>query len=135
MPKRFACDGEGVRPELHISGVPDETRSLALLVDDLDAPGGTFTHWVAWNIPPKTEKILSDTLPEGMKEGVNSSGQVGYLAPCPPQGTHRYIFTLYALDTILEVEEDTKEKVLEAITDHIITQTELVGLYCRDESR
>lgn len=136
IPPRFTCDGENISPELDVAGVPAEAKSLALTVDDPDAPMGVFTHWVVWNIPPETPRIACASLPVDCVEGKNTAGQAAYAGPCPPSGTHRYIFTLYALDAKLELEAGaSKDKLLEYMTGHIIGQAELVGLYSRDEKR
>ncbi|MBX4189259.1 YbhB/YbcL family Raf kinase inhibitor-like protein [Candidatus Parcubacteria bacterium] len=136
IPSRFTCEGENINPELHIAGVPHEAKCLALIVDDPDAPQGTFTHWVVWGIPTLTTRIMCGTLPIEAVEGCNSADKAEYSGPCPPSGTHRYIFTLYALDEAPELPPGaTKEKLLGAITGHIIGQAELVGLYCKDENR
>src|SRR5438874_13828697 len=101
MPKKYGCSASGgaaVSPPLTIAVVPQEAKSLALIVDDPDAPGGTFTHWVVWNIAPTTTSIAEGLPPAGASEGRSSSGKNGYAAPCPPSGEHHYVFTLYALD-------------------------------------
>lgn len=136
IPERFTCEGENINPALNIAGVPNEARCLALIVDDPDAPMGIFTHWVVWGLPASTSRIEHGSLPADAVEGANGVGKPGYIGPCPPNGTHRYIFTLYALDTapVLEPGEG-KEKLLEAMTGHIIAQAELVGLYCKHENR
>lgn len=133
IPKIFTCDGEERSPELRIGGLPEGAQSLALVLDDPDAPSGTFTHWVVWNIP-LTDKILSDNLPHGSAVGLNSAGTNRYLGPCPPKGTHNYIFTLYALDTQLDISDPSRtdsRALLDNMTGHIIATAELVGLYCR----
>lgn len=134
IPTRFTCDGDDVNPNLEIRGVPEGTQSLALVLDDPDAPSGTFTHWIVWNISAKTEKIEARGIPEGALEGLNSAGRLGYLGPCPPSGKHNYFFTLYALDEVihdLSPHETDKSSFLERITGHILAQTELIGLYSR----
>lgn len=135
VPKKFTCDGEDVNPTLEISGVPKGTKSLALVLDDPDASSRTFTHWIVWNIPPVTDKILPGTLPIEAIEGQNSAHTMGYIGPCPPEGEHGYVFTLYALDTIIESLDPakaTKESLFDMMTGHILGTAELVGLYCRD---
>jgi Raf kinase inhibitor-like YbhB/YbcL family protein len=134
IPRQYTCDGEGMSPELRIDGLPEGVRSFALVLEDPDAPSGMFTHWVVWNIPI-VEKIASDNLPDGSIVGLNSAGTNKYIGPCPPKGTHDYILTLYALDTILDGLDPTrtdKSSLLDAMTGHIIATAELVGLYCRD---
>jgi len=127
LPPRYTCDGEGVNPPLAWSGVPDETQSLALIVDDPDAPSGTFDHWILFNIPPDTASIEEGSEPACV-HGTGTLGNKTYFAPCPPSGEHRYRFTLYALDTTLPLQEGAnKNKLLSAMEGHIIEQTTLVG--------
>ena len=130
IPKKYSCDGEDMNPPLTIEGVPKESKSLALIVDDPDAPGGTFDHWVVWGIPPSTTKIAEHSVP-GI-EGLNGSRQKGFMGPCPPSGTHRYFFKVYALDTALKLGAKTTKRDLEkAIQNHILGKGELIGLYHR----
>lgn len=132
IPERFTCEGENISPELHVSGVPERTTCLALIMDDPDAPDGTFTHWIVWNIPFTTSKFSSTNMPRGVTQGLNSAGKEGYMGPCPPSGTHRYFFRVYALDTSIEVEDElTVESLNKAMIGHIVTQAELVGLYSK----
>jgi Raf kinase inhibitor-like YbhB/YbcL family protein len=130
IPKKYSCDGDEVNPPITIEGIPITTKTLALIVDDPDAPRGTFDHWILWNIPT-TNKIEENTIPG--TEGINSAGQHAYIGMCPPSGTHRYFFKVYALDAKLDLQADaTKKKDLEkAIQGHIIAKGELVGLYRR----
>jgi|TARA_Y100000310_G_scaffold93932_1_gene91515 hypothetical protein len=131
MPSEYTCDGANILPELNIDEVPENTKSLALIMDDPDAPVGTWVHWVVWNIPPDTKTIAKGTEPQGT-QGKTSFGKPGYGGPCPPFGTHRYFFKLYALDMTLDIKEDSDKKDLEAAMDgHIIEKTELLGLYKR----
>jgi Raf kinase inhibitor-like YbhB/YbcL family protein len=130
IPKKYSCDGSDINPPLTIEGIPKEAKTLALVVDDPDAPNGTFDHWVVWNIPASTNKIGENTVPG--KEGMNSAKQPSYMGPCPPRGTHRYFFKIYALDSELNLDINTKKKDLEkAIQGHIIAKGELIGLYTR----
>jgi Raf kinase inhibitor-like YbhB/YbcL family protein len=130
IPKKYSCDGEDMNPPLTIEGVPKESKSLALIVDDPDALGGTFDHWVVWGIPPSTTKIAEHSVP-GI-EGLNGSRQKGFMGPCPPSGTHRYFFKVYALDTALKLGAKTTKRDLEkAIQNHILGKGELIGLYHR----
>lgn len=132
VPTKFTCDGEDINPELDISEVPEKARSLVLIMDDPDAPGGTWVHWLLWNIPPDTEIIEEGTIPLGATEGTNSSGRVGYHGPCPPEGAHHYFFKLYALDTTLDLPSSTKHNdLVEAMENHLLDQTSLVGIYAR----
>ena len=129
MPSEYTCDGSDTSPELNIENVPEGTKSLALIMDDPDAPAGTWVHWVVWNIPPETKSIAKANEPEGV-QGTTSFGRAGYGGPCPPSGTHRYFFKLYALDSTLNLAEDSKkEDLLQAMEGHIIEQAELIGLY------
>jgi Raf kinase inhibitor-like YbhB/YbcL family protein len=130
IPKKYSCDGQEVNPPLTVQGIPNEAKTLALIVDDPDAPRGTFDHWVVWNIPP-TGAIAENCVPG--TEGINSAGQQAYIGMCPPSGTHRYYFKVYALDAKLELKpEQTKKKDLEkAMQGHILAKGDLVGLYRR----
>ena len=130
IPKKYTCDNQDINPPLSVEGTPKEAKSLTLVVDDPDAPGGTFDHWVVWNIPPSTNKILEHTVP-GM-EGLNSARQKGYMGPCPPSGTHRYFFKVYALDTELSLgAKSTKRDLEKAMQGHTVAKGELIGLYHR----
>jgi len=132
IPAKFTCDGENVSPPLTISEVPAQTQSLVLIVDDPDAPGRTFVHWTVWNIDPATREIPEGTSPEGAVEGLTDFGTTGYGGPCPPSGTHRYFFKLYAVDTRLAVPASAVKSELEAvISSHATAQAELIGLYSR----
>ncbi len=130
IPKKYSCDGEQINPPLTIEGVPKESKSLALIVDDPDAPHGTFDHWVVWDIPPSTTKIAEHSVPG--TEGLNGARQKGFMGPCPPSGTHRYFFKVYALDTELKLGAKTTKRELEkAMENHILAKGELIGLYKR----
>ena len=127
IPAKFTCEGKNINPSLNIKGVPKETLSLALIMDDPDAPGGTFDHWLVWNIHP-AEKISEDSLP-GIA-GKNSSGKNKYMGPCPPSGTHRYFFKIFALDTTLHLPPHSGKQMLEqAMQGHVLAYGELIGLY------
>ena len=130
IPSRHTCDGDDLSPHLIISDVPENAKSLALIMDDPDAPMGTFVHWVAWNIPPDKNEILEDeNLPN---QGTTDFRRMGYGGPCPPSGTHRYFFKLYALDTMLNLPKGATKKNLEdAMKGHIIAEAQLIGLYKR----
>lgn len=130
IPSRFTCDGANVHPDLHISGVPVAAKSLALIVDDPDAPRGTWTHWIVWNIRPDTKEIDADSVPAGATQGVNDFGHNMYEGPCPPSGTHRYFFKLYALDQPLELATSSHRKALDhALQGHILGQAQCMGTY------
>jgi len=129
IPRKYSCDGEAVNPPLTITGAPATAKTLALIVDDPDAPGGTFDHWIVWNLPIEG-KIEEGSMP-GI-EGLNSEDQEGYYPMCPPSGTHRYFFKAYALDTTLSLKPTAHKKDLEkAMQGHILSKGELVGLYKR----
>jgi len=134
IPKKYTCDGGGINPELQIQNVPDGAKSLALIMHDSDAPRpGGFTHWVVWNINPKTTVIKTESVPSGSVEGINSAGGTNYVAPCPHKGAHRYIFYLYALDAMLDFPAGTPaEPVKKAIEEHLLGKTELMGTYERE---
>lgn len=130
IPAKYTCDGVNASPPLAISGVPPRADSLVLLVEDPDAPGGTFVHWVVYDIPPATEKIPENTAPGTM--GINNFRQTAYGGPCPPSGTHRYYFRLYALDRKLDLSPGrSKKQVEQAMTGHVLAQAELMGRYAR----
>jgi Raf kinase inhibitor-like YbhB/YbcL family protein len=137
MPSRFTCDGFDVSPPLSIAGVPSGTASLVLLVDDPDAPDPAapttvWDHWVVWDIDPTVRDIAEGTVPDGGAQGTNSWGRTDYGGPCPPIGTHRYFFKLYALDVSLSLSTNsTKSDVEGAMQGHILDQAELVGTYHR----
>ena len=132
IPEKYTCDGSDVSPPLMIENVPPEAKSLALIVDDPDAPAGTWVHWVVWNIDPATKEIKENSLPPGAQEGMSDFRKRGYGGPCPPGGTHRYFFKLYALDTMLTLGPNTTKALLEqAMKRHIVAQSELIGRYKR----
>jgi Raf kinase inhibitor-like YbhB/YbcL family protein len=131
IPSKFTCDGSDTSPPLQITGVPSGARSLVLIADDPDAPGGVFTHWLVWNIPPQTNSIAEGNAPTGT-QGKNDFGESGYRGPCPPPGTHRYSFKLLALDRELDLRSGAKRRQVEAaMKGHVIAQGELVGRYTR----
>jgi Raf kinase inhibitor-like YbhB/YbcL family protein len=135
IPSKYTCNGENVSPPLRWSDPPPGTQSLALICDDPDAPAGTWVHWVLYNLPAKTRALLETVpanadLPDGSRQGKNSGGRLGYSGPCPPSGTHRYFFNLYALDTVLGLASGAdKSQLLQAMQGHILAQTELMGTY------
>ncbi len=131
IPAKYTADGQDVSPKIAIKGVPTEAKSLVLIVDDPDAPRGTFVHWVVWNIPPDTKE-----LPEGFTlptQGTNGFGVVGWRGPSPPAGKpHRYIFKLYALDIPLNLPKGSRKEQVEASMEgHIIAKAETMGTYQR----
>ncbi len=134
LPVKYTCDGDQINPPLRISGVPQETKALALIMDDPDAPGGTFTHWLVWNLKPDTTQIRENEQSLAAVEGINSAGKEGYAAPCPPSGTHRYRFKIYALDSKLDLPRSIKQQRLESeIEDHLLDSDELVTKYERQQ--
>ena len=131
IPAKFTCDGENMSPPLQITAVPAEAKSLALIADDPDAPGGLFTHWLVWNVPPQTGSIAEGSAPKGV-QGTNDFAKSGYSAPCPPSGTHRYYFRVFALDRELDLRSGAKRSQLDAaMKGHVLAQGELIGRYTR----
>ncbi|MCE5319316.1 MAG: YbhB/YbcL family Raf kinase inhibitor-like protein [Parachlamydia sp.] len=131
IPAKYTCEGKDRSPPLLFSCIPAKTKSLALIVDDPDAPMGTFDHWIAWNLPPTTTELAEGaSVPS---EGINGFGSSNYRGPCPPPGKpHHYFFKLYALDTTLDLEAGSTKAALEnAMKGHILSEAELVGLYQR----
>ncbi|MBI5581410.1 MAG: YbhB/YbcL family Raf kinase inhibitor-like protein [Deltaproteobacteria bacterium] len=137
IPKKHTCDAEDVSPDLKWSGVPKEAKSLALICDDPDAPAGTWVHWVLFNIPADVNAlpagIPSDAaLKNGARQGKNDFRKLGYGGPCPPGGTHRYFFKVYALDTVFSLDSgSTKAQVVAAMKGHILAEGQLMGKYKR----
>ncbi|MGZ4898411.1 MAG: YbhB/YbcL family Raf kinase inhibitor-like protein [Candidatus Angelobacter sp.] len=141
IPQKFTCDGDNVSPPLSWSGAPRGTKSFALIMHDPDAPRtGGYTHWVVYNIPSSVtqleEKVpKQEKLPGGAIQGVNDSGRIGYTGPCPPSGTHRYYFRMYALDREVDLKAGAGKSDLEsAMKRHILAQTELMGKYKRSSA-
>jgi Raf kinase inhibitor-like YbhB/YbcL family protein len=131
IPSKFTCDGSDTSPALQITGVPPEAKSLVLIADDPDAPGGLFTHWLIWNIPPQTNSISEGSAPKGV-HGTNDFGKLDYKGPCPPPGMHRYSFKVFALDRELDLRGGAKRSQVDAaMKGHVIAQGELVGRYAR----
>jgi len=132
IPEIYTCDGEDISPPLNIGSVPDEAEGLVLMVDDPDALMETWNHWLVWNIAPDTEEILEGSVPEDGIEGITSFDGSGYGGPCPPSGTHRYFFKVYALDTKLDLPKSAKKENVElAILGHALDEGELMGKYGR----
>lgn len=133
IPVQYTADGADMSPPLLVSGVPEGTASLALIMDDPDAPAGTWYHWVVWNIPAEVQELAEGTPPEGASEGTNSWDRSGYGGPSPPSGTHRYFVRLYALDQKLELTRPVDAETLEsAMLGHVLARAELMGIYTRD---
>lgn len=127
IPSKYTCEGENINPELRIGALPEGTESLVLIMDDPDAPMGTFVHWVMWNITP-SEVIKENSSPG--KEGNNGAGKKGYTGPCPPSGEHRYYFKVYALDATLIIDGTPgKAEVEEAMEGHVLASGQLMGKY------
>jgi len=137
IPPHHTADGDDVSPSLEWKNIPEGTKCFALICDDPDAPGGTFTHWLIYNIPPETAQFPEGfpsfkSLPNGTKQGLNDFGSIGYGGPAPPSGTHRYFFKLYALSALLDLEEGAKRASLErALQRRILGETQLMGKYQR----
>jgi Raf kinase inhibitor-like YbhB/YbcL family protein len=136
IPPRFTCEGANISPDLSWSGAPEGTKTLALVLHDPDAPrSGGYTHWVVFNIPATVNHVPENTsknanLPGGGVQGRNDAGDTGYTGPCPPSGTHRYYFHLYAVDRELQLDSGaTKERLEDAIRGHILGQAEFMGKY------
>ena len=138
IPSIYTCQGENISPALEWSGIPEDAQSLALIMDDPDAPGSVFTHWVLFNIPPDKHGLTEETpplfkFPDGSRHGVNDFGKIGYSGPCPPPGyPHNYRFTLYALDIHLDLATGaSKNQVLDAASGHILGKGQISGIYQR----
>ncbi len=137
IPGEFTCDGQDISPPLTWTLPPEDTRSLALVMDDPDAPVGTWDHWVLFNLPPDTRELPPGVAgdaqrPDGSCHGTNSWRRIGYGGPCPPRGVHRYVFRLSALDTVLDLAPGATKAALErAMAGHVLAQAELVGTYMR----
>ncbi len=137
IPAKYTCDGADISPHLTWDGIPEGTKTLSLIVDDPDAPGHTFVHWVVYNIPAHIKELPEGVtptrnIPEDVLMGTNDYGRIGYGGPCPPPGTHRYFFKLYALNSALHLDAGaTKGQVLKAMEKHMLGQAELMGKYSR----
>jgi Raf kinase inhibitor-like YbhB/YbcL family protein len=137
IPTKYTCDGANVSPPLEWSGASQTTKSFALICDDPDAPGKTWVHWVVFDLPAGRTSLPENVSPQetiasGGKQGANDFKKIGYGGPCPPSGTHRYFFKLYALDVELNLESKaTKDQLLQTMKDHILAQAELMGRYKR----
>lgn len=129
IPEKYTCKGENISPPLEISDVPEGTGSFAIIMHDPDAPSGDFTHWTIWNIDPSVTKFEENIVPATATEGQTEFGKMGYGGPCPPSGTHHYIFDLYALKTKLNLPAGSSRAQLEtSMQGQIVAQTKLVGL-------
>jgi Raf kinase inhibitor-like YbhB/YbcL family protein len=137
IPKEFTCDGEDISPPLKWEGAPQNTESYVLVMDDPDAPGGTWIHWILFNIPAEANELMAAIPPvaelaDGSSHGQNSWGRSDYGGPCPPGGTHRYFFKLFALDQLMDFAPGiTVDQALQGIQDHVLAETTLMGTYTR----
>lgn len=137
IPRRYACDGEDISPPLAWTGIPEGTKTIALIGDDPDAPIGTWVHWVLFNLPADVKELAEAVPPDkelssGAKQGKNDFRRIGYGGPCPPGGTHRYFFKLYALDSVLDLAAGvSKADLLKAMQGHVLAEGQLMGKYKR----
>ena len=132
IPTKFTCDGADVNPALRFNDTPAQAKSLVLIVDDPDAPSGLFTHWIVWNIDSKTSDVAESATLQGGVQGTNDFGKSGYGGPCPPSGTHRYYFKIFALDRMLDLRPGARRSELDAaMREHVVAQGQLMGRYSR----
>lgn len=132
IPLKYTCDGDNINPPLEISGVPENAKSLALIMDDPDSKAGNWIHWMVWNIDPQTKEISEHSVPGGATEGINSFGKTGYGGPCPHSGEHHYRFKLYALSSTFQFPAKTgKDRIEKKLADYILDQAVTVGIYKR----
>lgn len=137
IPTRYTCDGVDISPPLEWDVLPENTESIALICEDPDAPGGLWTHWIIFNLPPGTRNLKEhvmerEVLDNGAMQGLNDFGRIGYGGPCPPGGTHRYYYKMYAMDIKLDLPPQTRRnELLEAIDGHILDQGQIMGVYTR----
>ena len=137
IPSKYTCDGQDISPSLKWNNIPEAAKSIALICDDPDAPMGTWVHWVLYNLPSETSQLQEgfpedETLPDGTRQGITDFGKTGYGGPCPPSGTHRYFFKIYALDSMIDIATIAdKETLLKAMEGHLLGQGQLMGTYKR----
>jgi Raf kinase inhibitor-like YbhB/YbcL family protein len=130
IPKKYAREGSNMNPPLHLEDIPAKTRSLALIVDDPDAPSGTFNHWLIYNMDPKTRDIKENSVPVIATQGRNDFGDVEYVGPQPPSGEHRYFFKAFALDSVLDLPRGARRAELEkAMQGHVVDEAAIMGRY------
>ena len=130
--EKYTCDGMNVNPPLKIENIPLQTKSLVLIFDDIDAPRGSYVHWIVWNIDPMIKEIQENSVPEGAMQGMNDFKRRDYGGPCPPGRAHKYVFKIYALDSLLDMNPNSTKKDLEkAIAKHKIAQAQWTGVYKR----
>ncbi len=135
IPAKYTCQGENISPELHFFNIPINAKSLVLIMDDPDAPNQTFTHWIMWNIEPTTKILKENIGPNFAVQGLNSAQTNQYIGPCPPSGIHRYFFTIYAIDSLLDLPQNTnKEGLLKALEGKIIDKNQLMGTYKKSKT-
>jgi hypothetical protein len=135
IPGKYTCDGTNINPPLRIENVPQGAKSLALIFDDIDAPRGSYVHWILWNLDPGTKEIKENSVPEGSVQGLNDFNKIHYGGPCPPRRAHRYLFKVYALDSRLNLDSNsTKNDLEKAMRDHVIGEAQLTGVYKRGSS-
>jgi hypothetical protein len=133
IPKKYTCDGVNVNPSLKIEHVPSNAKSLALVFDDMDAPRGTYVHWILWNIDSNIKEIKENSVPEGAVQGMNDFKKRNYGGPCPPRRAHKYVFKIYALDIFFNLNPNsTKTDLEKAMEGHIISRAQLTGVYKRN---
>jgi Raf kinase inhibitor-like YbhB/YbcL family protein len=138
IPPKYSCDGADISPPLAWKDVPAGTQSLALIVEDPDAPSGVFAHWVVFGIPPTAEGLAENAskagMPAGAKQGRNSAGRTGWFGPCPPSGAHHYVFTLYAVNVEVDLKTGAERSDVDNATrGHVLAETKLTGLYSRQK--
>lgn len=132
IPPRYTCEGENISPAIEVKNMPPETKTMAVIMEDPDAPKGLFTHWVIWNLPPGS---IAENTQDGAS-GINSFGTTGYGGPCPPSGTHRYYFNVYALDMELSLAAgEGKNSLREMMEGHILASGELMGTYTKKNAK
>ena len=130
IPQKYSCKGSNINPELHWEDIPENTKSLALIMDDPDAPVGLWVHWILYNIPKDTMNINENSTPSEALDGINSWKKTGYGGPCPPSGTHRYFFKLFALDYMLDLKGEVNKTILEQkMKGHILSEARLMGKF------
>jgi Raf kinase inhibitor-like YbhB/YbcL family protein len=132
IPTQYTCEGDGISPPLAWTDVPANTKSIAILMEDPDAPRGTFTHWLVVGIPPDTKQVEAAAIPRLAQAARNDAGKTGYAGPCPPSGRHHYVFRIYALD-VIPAKQLTRARFLEAIRGHVLARGELVGTYAKSD--
>jgi Raf kinase inhibitor-like YbhB/YbcL family protein len=133
IPKEYTCDGKNVNPPLKVENVPSNAKSFALVFDDIDAPRGTYVHWIVWNIHPGLKEMRENSVPEGGVQGMNDFKKRNYGGPCPPGRAHKYVFRIYALDTLLNLNPNgTKKNLEKAMEGHVISGAQLTGSYKRN---